>query len=157
MAGRAELVRQGEVQPLAEGPQPQTAAIEIDEVQLAAARLYGSGYDRRAIMRILLDHLAPKVREGKRDRTREEQESLARNKLRRWERSPRFRDLLYEHAVVELDLQTPDILKGVAKKARQGRVDAARFALEVTGRHNPRGDQSPPEITVNIANIPRPE
>lgn len=124
---------------------------------MAAARLYGRGYKRPQIQTILLDHLAPAKRPGRRDRTREEQQSLARSKLRRWEVSQKFRDLLYQHAVIELDLEVPDILAGVAQKAKRGRVDAARLALEVTGRHNPRGEDKPTQITVQIANIPRPD
>jgi hypothetical protein len=148
--------------PLAEAIEvykPENGKVEVEQndVQLAAARLYGLGYKRSQITRILLDHLAPKERpNGQRDRTKEEQEVRARNKLRTWERSDKFRDLLYKHAVVALDLETPEILQSVARQAKRGKIDAAKFALEVTGRHNPRGDQAPPEITVNIANIPRP-
>lgn len=159
MAGRAQESSSQSVQPI---PRDRTeagvAVIEVpkDEVQLAAARLYGQGLKRGAIMRVLLDLLAPVQREGKRDRTREEREALARGKLRRWERNEQFRDMVYEHAVVKLDMEIPGILQGMAKKAHH-RVDAARLALEVTHRHNPKGDQQPPNITVQIANIPRPE
>lgn len=132
------------------------AEIVVDEIQAAAARLYGLGYKRAQIARILFDHLAPLHREGKRDRTVEERQSLARNKLRRWERTQKFRDLIWNQAVVELDLETPAILKGVASKAKRGRTDAARLALEVTGRHNPKGEDKPTEIVVHIGNIPRP-
>ena len=134
----------------------QTVELPVDEVQLTAARLYGQGYRRSEIKTILLDHLAPAKRPGKRDRTREEQQMHATQKLRRWERTQKFRDLLYQHAVVQLDLEVPTILQGVAQKAKRGRVDAARLALEVTGRHNPRGEDKPTQITVQIANIPRP-
>jgi hypothetical protein len=104
----------------------------------------------------MVDLLAPVQRDGKRDRTREEQETLARSKLRRWERTDSFRDLVYEHAVARADMEIPGILKGMTKRAR-GRVDAARLVLEVTNRHNPKGEQQVPNITVQIANIPRPE
>ena len=164
MAGRAQEALEIRVPPeLPPVPEPvpdsrdlPKVEIEVDEVMAAAARLYGLGYKRSQVQEILLDHIAPKGRIGKRDRTREEQQSLARNKLRRWEKSQKFRDLLYQHAVVQLDLETPAILQGVAKVARRGRVDAARLALEVTGRHNPKGDDKPTEITVHIGNIPRP-
>jgi len=105
----------------------------------------------------LLDHLAPAERPGKRDRTQEEREAQARHKLRRWEKTQKFRDLVYEVAVVKLDMDVPQILEGVSNRAKRGRVDAARLALEVTGRHNPKGEQQAPNITVQIANIPRPE
>jgi len=143
-------------QPTGEAVLPTGEKVEFSEVQLAAAQLYGSGYRRRQIMRILFDTIAPAKRPGRRDRTIEERQSLARNKLRRWERSPKFRDLIYSVAVQELDLETPAILRGVANRAKRGRVDAARLALEVTGRHNPKGQEKPTEIHVQIANIPRP-
>jgi hypothetical protein len=81
---------------------------------------------------------------------------LANSTLKRWEHNQKFRDLCYEVAVVKLDFEVPGILEGMAKKARS-RVDAARLVLEVTGRHNPRGEQTAPNITVQIANLPRPE
>jgi hypothetical protein len=159
MAGLARPEAQQELltEPPKSTPAPNQAYdIPFTEIQVAAAQLYGSGYKRPQIMRILFDHLAPAKRPGRRDRTREERQSLARAKLRRWERSPKFRDLVYANAVAELDLETPAILQGVAQKARRGRVDAARLALEVTGRHNPKGQEKPTEIHVQIANIPRP-
>jgi len=68
----------------------------------------------------------------------------------------KFRDLIYHKAVVDIDLATPEILQGVVKKAKKGRVDAARFALEITGRHNPKGDGVPAQVVVAINGIPRP-
>ena len=136
---------------------PNGQTVEFSELQLAAANLFGRGYPRKQIQRILFDHLAPAERPGKRDRTLEERQRMAYGKLRRWERTPKFRDLVYQVAVVELDMSTPQILQGVANKAKRGRVDAARLALEVTGRHNPKGQEKPTEIHVQIANIPRPE
>jgi hypothetical protein len=64
--------------------------------------------------------------------------------------------MIYAAAIQNLDMDLPAILEGMSKKART-RVDAARLVLEVTGRHNPRGEQQPPNITVQIANLPRPE
>lgn len=158
MAGRAELVPHSEVLPVTTTPGRSVAEqVQVDMVKEAAAKLYGHGFTRRQVLLKLLPHLAPKEREGKRDRTKEEQESLARSKLRRWESQQKFRDLVYQHAVVELDMEIPNVLKGVSKKAKTGRVDAARLVLEVSGRHNPKGDQQAPNITVQIANIPRPD
>jgi hypothetical protein len=76
--------------------------------------------------------------------------------LRRWEHQQDFRDMVYTSAVVKLDMATPGILKGVANKAKRGRVDAARLALELTGRHNPKGDQQPAQVAVIIGGVPRP-
>jgi hypothetical protein len=128
-------------------------AAKFTDVELAAAQLYGRGYSRRQIMRILMTHLAPNGQ----NQDRKYREKVARSKLRRMEEKQGFRDLVWNHAVVGLDLMAPQILQGIAGKARRGRVDAARLALEVTGRHNPRGDDQPTHITVAIANVPRPD
>jgi hypothetical protein len=124
-----------------------------DLLQETVAKLYGRGIPRARIARILLDHLVPN---GK-DRPSDQRLSQARTKLRRWETSQKFRDLVYKHAVVELDLEIPGIIKGVSKQARKGKVDAARLALEITGRHNPKGDQAPTQVAVVFQGIPRPD
>ena len=118
-----------------------------------AAKLYGQGFSRAKVARIMLDHLVPNGR----DRPEEQRLSQARAKLRRWESDQKFRDLIYHKAVVDLDLATPEILQGVAKKAKRGRVDAARLALELTGRHTPKGEQTPTQVVVAINGIPRPK
>lgn len=85
--------------------------------------------------------------------------SSARKKLRRWllASDPAFRDLVYEWAVVKVDLDTPKILAGITGKAKRGNVQAARLALEVTGRHNPKGENAPTQVVVAFTGIPRPE
>jgi hypothetical protein len=129
----------------------------LTELQQTAARLYGQGFARKQIAKILCVHLAGPLRTDGRKRTQQERETRARRKLREWEKKQVFRDLVWDQAVVKLDMSTPEILVGVAQKAKRGRVDAARLALEVTGRHNPRGEEKPTNITVAIANIPRPD
>lgn len=121
-------------------------------VQVAAAQLYGRGFSRRQVLEILLDHLAPD-----KEMVRRSRERVARSKLRKWEQRQAWRDLIWEQSVVALDLDVPDILRGVANKAKRGRVDAAKLALEVTGRHSSRGEEKPTEIHIQIANIPRPD
>jgi hypothetical protein len=81
----------------------------------------------------------------------------ARVKLKRWEMRNDFRTIVYNKAIQDVDLATPKILKGVVKSAVKGRVDAARLALEVTGRHNPRGEHAPPSVVIAINGVPRPD
>lgn len=131
----------------------QQRMVELQEVRVAAAKLYGQGYKRTQIARILLDHLCT---EAMLSRPEEQRLTAARALLRRWEKQDSFRDLLYKHALIELDLETPQVLKGIAKKAKRGRVDAARLVLELTGRHNPKGDQAPTQIVLQIEGVPRP-
>ncbi len=68
-----------------------------------------------------------------------------------------FRDKVYSMAAVNLDMVIPQVLNGVAQRAIRGRVDAARLALEVTGRHNPKGEQNAPTVVVAIDGISRPQ
>jgi len=152
MAGPAQELVQQEVLPAL------TTATEqgLTEVQQTAAKLYGRGYSRLQISRILADHMAGPVDTNGRTRTAKQKAERARAILRRWERKDEFRDLVYAQAVVKLDMSTPEILSGIAQKAKRGRVDAARLALEVTGRHNPKGEDKPTAIYVQIANVPRP-
>lgn len=140
-------------QELVEVPTTHAAKMERrDIVRQAAAKLYGQSIKRPQIARILVDHLVP----NNRDRPLEQRLSQARTRLAKWERDPKFRDLIYNLAVVKLDLQAPEILGGIAKKAKRGRVDAARLALEITGRHNPKGDQQPAQVALIIQGVPRP-
>jgi hypothetical protein len=76
--------------------------------------------------------------------------------IRRWTKETAFRDMVYSKAVVDVDMATPQILKGIVGSAKKGRVDAARLALELTGRHV-KDDSMVPNVTVQIANIPRPD
>jgi hypothetical protein len=119
-------------------------------LQELAARLYGRGMKRNEVAKAMRVQLAPEATNDA-DRMK-----VARRRLRFWERQQDFRDLLYIHAVTELDLQTPAILRGVAAKGRRGRVDAARLALEITGRHNPKGESQPAQVAVVISGVPRP-
>ena len=127
--------------------------MEWDEVRETAARLYGRGFKRSQIARAMLDWLYPADGVA---RTTEQKMSHVQNKLRRWEYSQEFRDLVYKYAVVDLDMDTPAILTGLARRAKRGRVDAARLALELTGRHSRENEANPVNVTVNLANVARP-
>lgn len=144
MAGRAQ---EDENQEMVEVPTPGR-----DAVRQAAAKLYGQGYKRAQIARLMLNHLVPNGL----DRPEEQRLSQARTKLRNWEMQESFRDIVWSLGLAKLDLQAPQILDGLAKKAKRGRVDAARLAFEVTGRHNPKGDSAPAQIIVAIEGVPRP-
>lgn len=126
--------------------------IDRDRLRETTAKLYGQGFERAKIARMLVDHLVP----NNRHRPLEQRLSQARTRLRHWEQNQEFRDMIYRLAVVKLDLQTPAILGGIAKKAKRGRVDAARLALEITGRHNPKGDQQPTQVALVIQGVSRP-
>ena len=122
-------------------------------VQKAALNLYMAGYNRPQVMQKLWKHLIKNS--GQKDE--QKLKALARNKLREWERSQWFRDALWEGAVVQLDLDTPSILKGITKKARNGQVDPAKLVLGITGRYPEKADQSPTAVTVVFGGLPRPQ
>jgi hypothetical protein len=132
-------------------PRPGSQTLEYDDVRMIAARLYGKGYNRMQIARILIDHLAPDEDASITKRQKQALKTLRQLEVKDW-----FRDLVYTQAVGEMDMKIPGILRAMAGRAKH-RVDAARLILEVTGRHNPKGETQPPNITVQIANIPRPE
>lgn len=82
-----------------------------------------------------------------------------RVRLRRWEETQWFRDAVYDSAMILTDMDIPRVLNGVRARARRGRTDAARLVLEVTGRHNPKGESSAPAV-VQISfggDVPRPQ
>jgi len=144
----------GSVEPSRDPNEPFAVQMEWDEVRETAARLYGRGYARAQIARALMDHLYPADGVA---RTEEQKMTHCRAKLRRWELSQEFRDLVYRYAVVDLDMGTPAILTGLSRRAKRGRVDAARLALELTGRHSKEDSSAPVSVTVNLANVARPE
>lgn len=139
-----------------QSPDPRTPGIhnlpeEFRPVCLHAAKLYGLGHSRKEIAAVIAEKLY-----GDREYDRETMMSQARARLRSWESRQWFRDLVWDTAVVELDMAGPQILRGVARKAKRGRVDAAKLALAITGRYKDKDDSQPAAVTINIANIPRP-
>lgn len=78
-------------------------------------------------------------------------------KIRRLEQQPWFRDKLWELAIVRTDLGLSEVLEGVSREAKRGRVEAAKLVLDVTGRHSQKGDPTPSNIQVHFGYLPRPE
>jgi hypothetical protein len=82
---------------------------------------------------------------------------LASRRLRNLEGRKWFRDLLWERAMIAADMRTPNIMAGVVRKAEEGRVDAAKLALGITGRYTEQGDVQATQVNVVFgADIPRP-
>jgi hypothetical protein len=111
--------------------------------------------DIHQVARIMCDYL---VSDEMRTRPPDQKLQRARNKLRKWllSNNSEFRDAVYEQAVVELDLSTPGILVGISKRAKRGNIQAARLALELTGRHNPKGEVQPTTVNISFGSVPRP-
>lgn len=125
-----------------------------DKVKLAAARLYSQGYKRGEIVNLLLHHLSPRSKWKGRDLGRHK--ISASMKLQRWEKEPEFRDMVWNNGVVQADLRGPAVLGAMVKKAERGNVLAARLALEITGRHNPKGESAPSQIAIVFSDMVRP-
>jgi hypothetical protein len=113
----------------------------LTQLQRTVVELYARGRSRKSVIELLGDHLGP--RPGR--------------KLRHWEETQWFRDAVYDASIVHTDLQIPTILRGVVRRAKRGRVDAAKLALEVTGRHSTRDtDATPAVVNINFGGLPRP-
>jgi hypothetical protein len=143
--------------PIQTGPKersldPNRGQRALSEVEYIAVRLYASGKTRGHIAILLSDHVYPK--KPKKDAVK-----AMKKRLRSWEETQWFRDAVYDATMTKTDMALPQIMAGVRSRAKRGRVDAARLALEVTGRHNPRGESSAPSVVqINFGgNIPRPQ
>jgi hypothetical protein len=127
---------------------------EFDHVQLTAARLFAQGKSRHVVARTLRSHLL--TSHQLRNPSMAKQHMLAMRKVRRWQRTKGFRDLVWQFTVERLDTRTPEILDGVADRAANGRVDAAKLALEVAGRYSPKGHDQPTAVQIVVNGVPRP-
>jgi hypothetical protein len=87
---------------------------------------------------------------------REKRLKMSRTKIRHWLQSQKMRDLLWEETMIGLDLDSPRIVRGISRKAQAGRVDAARLALELNGRHAPQTEVTPAQINIQFGGVPRP-
>lgn len=151
MAGQAQGIQKRENSPETTSGLPEPLD-EAEVLRKHVAKLYGQGLKRPQIARAMVKHMSTNPH-----RPLEQQLRQVRNKLKRWEGNADFRDLVWEQAVVDLDMDSPAILRGISRSAKRGRVDAAKLALEITGRHITKGDQTAPNITIAFAGIPRPE
>ena len=144
------------IQRAKDGPEstPVHATPEYDRVRMAVARLYVKGLTRAQIAKKCHKWLVP---DSVRDRPMDQQSKAVKNKLRRWEQSDVFRDLVWNMATTGLDLRSGTIIEGIAKQAERGRVDAARLAFELTGRHTPKGDSTPTQVAIVVNGVPRPK
>lgn len=130
---------------------PTAAKNQFTALQILVCQAFVRGYTVGEIASKYQRHLVPH------EPDRDKRMRKARGKIRRWMASQKFRDLIWDESVSELDLKSPRILNGVARKAMAGRVDAARLSLEVTGRHAPHTEVQPAQINIQFGDIPRPE
>lgn len=126
---------------------------ELSRLEAVVIELYGRGVTRRKVARLMLKFLAPG--DGKMNtaqRMRVAVRRLTQMESRKW-----FRDALWEYALIQADIETPQILAGVTRKAKEGRVDAAKLALGITGRYTETGDVQATQVNILFgSDIPRP-
>lgn len=125
-------------------------ADELAPLQQLVAQYFARGLAASAIARKLQYHLVPHEAD---DNLRLKK---ARHRVRTWLSTAKMRDKVYAEAQILLDLESPAIMRGVARKAKAGRVDAARLAFELNGRHSPHTDVQPAAINIVFAGVPRP-
>src|SRR5215471_14954150 len=125
-----------------------------DPVQLVAAELFAAGKTRSQIAR-RLEHqlLTPNQRKDNPVRRR----LYSMRKVRRWMKRRDFRDLVYEASLRRGDMRTPQVVEGLFDRASNGRVDAAKFALELVGRYTPRGQETATQVAIVVNAVPRPQ
>jgi hypothetical protein len=151
MAGPAELVPNQS--PNGDLTKPFSPETKLSTLQVHAARHLGNGISAKRVAMAMVDHLAP----GDGVTPRHKRVQRAYSRINYWKRDQAFRDAIYAAAVVQVDTRLPQVLNGITEKAIRGRVDAARLVLELTGRHNPKGEGHSPTVVVAIDGIARPE
>ena len=123
---------------------------EVSPLQYLVVQHLARGWLIPEIARKFAAQLAP--HEANRDKRLKK----ARTRIRHWMASQKMRDLMWEETMVGLDMDSPRIVRGVSRKAQAGRVDAARLALELNGRHAPQMEVTPAQINIQFGDIPRP-
>ena len=139
---------------LAEGPAKQAlpkAGFKPTRLQDAAAQIYAAGFLRNKAALELVRHFWGEQYITPRNLRK------VRLKLKQWESVQGFRDLIYTYALQNLDLDSPHILKAVGDTAKRGRVDAAKFSLELTGRYAAKDTQATQVNVVFTGQVPRPK
>jgi len=132
-------------------PEPRT---DWTDVQLMAAELLGQGLSRHAVAKKLDGHLLSKRQKAMPVRR---QRMYQLRRLRHWQRNKLFRDLVWEFTVEALDNQSAAMANGVARRGATGRVDAAKFGLELAGRYTPKGHDQPTAVQIVVSGVPRPQ
>jgi hypothetical protein len=129
---------------------PSNSPVEFTAIQWIVVQGWARGVSLAVLARKLEHHIVPHEPDPFKRRKK------ARKRIRDWLGTQKFRDAIYAEAQMLLDLESPAILRGVARKAKAGRVDAARLALELNGRHSPHTEVQPASINITFGGVPRP-
>ena len=123
---------------------------ELTPIQVIVGQGYACGVTIAKLTRLLQYQICPQEPDDAK------RIKKVRLRIRKWLATQKMRDFIYAEAQMMLDLESPAIMRGVARKAKAGRVDAARLALELNGRHSPHTEVQPAAINIVFAGVPRP-
>lgn len=135
----------------ANGTDTRTAMQKLDPIQKRLVLWVAKKKSHTEFARKNAKALVPKHDGSKQDLMKK-----ARARVRAVMVTQDFRDALWEWSLMGVDLAMPDITAGIIGKASAGRVDAARLAMEITGRHAPNSEVQPAAIQIVLQNVPRP-
>lgn len=138
-----------------ENPVPEGRDLGFSAIQLKVAELLGRNVSRHDIVDRYQEQILSQFQ--KRNYSKKRQRLAALRRVRTWQKSKAFRDLVYAHAIDQLDSRSPEILNGIADRASLGRVDAAKLGLELSGRYTPRGTEVPTAVSIVVNGVPRPQ
>mgnify|MGYP000909817274 CR=1 FL=1 len=123
-------------------------------LQQKAIELFARGHARREICCYLAKYIKPLRPEYQ--KTDEVHIKRVIKIFKEWEEDPAWRDRLWNEVQKNLDLQSAGMVEGVVKAAKRGRVDAAKFGLELAGRYTPKGEDKPAVVNIQFGSMPRP-
>jgi len=129
---------------------PTNSREQLTAVQIRAARLMAKGLPLPVIAKRLADYMVPD------EPHRPTQLKKTRHRLRNWQKTQKFRDALFEEAMIQADVRAGEIMNGVIDRAVAGRIDAARLVFEMTGRHSPHTEIQPAQVNLVFGDIGRP-
>jgi hypothetical protein len=129
---------------------PSNSPVEFTPIQWIVVQGWARGATLASLARKLENHICPHESDPYKRRKK------TRKRIRDWLGTAKFRDAIWNEAQMLLDLESPAIMRGVARKAKAGRVDAARLAFELNGRHSPHTEIQPAQITIAFGKVPRP-
>lgn len=130
---------------------PTSKPRELTTMQIRVASYMAKGFSVSQAAKKFAKGICPHERNPK------VQIRKARTRINRWGQTQAFRDAIWEYTLIGADLSSPAAVRGIARKAAAGRVDAARFLMELNGRHSPYAETTPAAINIIFNGIPRPE
>lgn len=129
---------------------PSNAVDEVTPIQMLVATQYARGATVAQLARKLAHLIRPDVQDE------DKQRQKSRSVIRKWLATEKMRNIIWQETLIQADLDSPQVVAAVGRKAKRGRIDAARLHLELTGRHAPNTEITPAQVNVVFTDLPRP-